>query len=116
MGSEHSVEFLGRVRVRFLAALLSLSVATAASAVDFVEFESGPVKTVATNAAGTELYAANIPDGRVEIFDVTDSGLIQTASVPVGLEPVTVAVAPDGRVWVSSPAILSCTFWPVTRS
>ena len=82
--------------------LLSGLIASGAGALDFVEFESGPVKAVAMNGDATELYVANIPDGRLEIFHVTDVGLLQRASVPVGLEPVTVAVAPDGLVWVAN--------------
>lgn len=102
MGRTKRVEFLRPVGTACLVLAACLFVVPRASAVDFVEFESGPVKTVATNAAGTELYAANIPDGRVEIFAVADNGLIRTGSVPVGLEPVTVAVAPDGKVWVAN--------------
>jgi DNA-binding beta-propeller fold protein YncE len=69
-------------------------------AVDHVLFETGPVRPVAISADGTTLYSVNIPDSRLEIFDVTDAGLIATASVPVGVEPCSVAIAPDGLVWV----------------
>ncbi|HKX46012.1 MAG TPA: hypothetical protein VJP77_04870, partial [Planctomycetota bacterium] len=79
--------------------LLSLA-AVPARALDFVAFETGPVRPLALSAAGDALYVANIPDGRLEIFDVGDVGLVHRDSVPVGLEPCAVAVAPDGRVWV----------------
>ncbi len=71
-----------------------------ARAVDYVLFETGPVRPVAITNDGTTLYSVNIPDNRLEIFDVTDAGLIATASVPVGVEPCSVAIAPNGLVWV----------------
>jgi YVTN family beta-propeller protein len=67
---------------------------------DYVLFESGPVRPVALSADGSELFSVNIPDNRLEIFDVTEAGLIARASVPVGMEPCSVAIAPDGLVWV----------------
>src|SRR5262245_20464829 len=54
----------------------------------FVEFESGPVHPLALSADGTRLFVTNIPDNRLEVFAVTDTGLRLRASVPVGLEPV----------------------------
>ena len=100
-----------------LALLAVLLIASAAQAVDFVEFETGPVRALATNGAGNELYAVNTPDNRLEIFDVTDNGLVKTASVPVGMEPCAVAVAPDGKVWVvnhlsDSVSIVDATLSP----
>ena len=66
---------------------------------EFVAFESGQVRPLALSADGQRLYAVNTPDNRLEIFSA--SGALQPiASVPVGLEPIAVAVAPDGRVWV----------------
>ncbi|XYI04129.1 YncE family protein [Sorangium sp. So ce1128] len=66
----------------------------------FVAFESGPVRPIALSSDGTRLFVTNIPDNRLEIFDVDRAGLHHAASVPVGLEPVTVAVRSDREVWV----------------
>ena len=64
-------------------------------------FESGPVRPMAGSHDGKRLYVANIPDGRLEIFAITELGLTYLGSVPVGVEPVSVAVSPDDRhVWV----------------
>ena len=71
-----------------------------AHAQDFTVFETGPVRPLARSADGSELYAVNAPDGRLEVFDVSDVGIVQSASVPVGMEPCAVAVAPNGEVWV----------------
>ncbi|MCA9532075.1 MAG: hypothetical protein KC593_00290 [Myxococcales bacterium] len=63
-------------------------------------FESDPVRPMALSADGLQLYVVNTPDARLEVFDVSVSGLTRAASVRVGLEPVAVSVGPDGRVWV----------------
>ncbi len=65
----------------------------------YVNFETGPVRPLALSANGERLYAVNTPDGRLEILD-PGNALEPLASVPVGMEPVAVAEAPDGRVWV----------------
>ena len=66
----------------------------------FVTFESGPVRPLAKSPDGTKLFAANIPDGRLEIFDIGPLGLTHSGSVPVGLEPVAVAPRSNTEVWV----------------
>ncbi len=42
----------------------------------------------------------NTPDNRLEIFRATDTGLQHCAAVPVGLEPVAVAIRTETEVWV----------------
>lgn len=66
----------------------------------FTTFESGQVRPLALSPNGLRLYAVNTPDNRVEIFDVSGSKPLLIGSVPVGLEPVALAVAPDGKLWV----------------
>jgi DNA-binding beta-propeller fold protein YncE len=51
-------------------------------------------------ADGLHLYAVNIPDNRLEIFEVSDAGLTHVASVPVGMEPVAVAARGNNEAWV----------------
>src|SRR5262245_35550442 len=63
-------------------------------------FESGPVRPLALSPSGRTLYAANTPDNRLEIFQVTEHGLRHRGSVSVGLEPVAVAAVSDEEVWV----------------
>jgi YVTN family beta-propeller protein len=47
------------------------------------------------------LYALNTPEGRLEVFDVGEGGLVHAASVPVGLEPASLAVRRGSdEVWV----------------
>jgi DNA-binding beta-propeller fold protein YncE len=86
-----------RLHTLILATGLWASLATAGS---FVAFESGQVRPLALTADGARLLAVNTPDNRLEIFDIRSGGLQHVASVPVGLEPVAVAVRPDGQAWV----------------
>ena len=65
-----------------------------------VQFESGPVRTLALSPSGKRLFVTNIPDGKLEILDVIDGKLSLLASVPVGLEPVAVAARSDDEAWV----------------
>ncbi|MFI5365874.1 MAG: hypothetical protein ACHQ4J_09630, partial [Candidatus Binatia bacterium] len=80
--------------------LVGIGAAAAATGSSFVEFESGHVRPLALSPDGSQLFAVNTPDNRLEIFAVTDSGLMHTGSVPVGLEPVAVAALNDTEVWV----------------
>ena len=66
---------------------------------EFVTFESGQVRPLALDPAAGKLFAVNTPDGRVEVLD-TNGSLTLTDSITVGLEPVALALAPDGRLWV----------------
>lgn len=63
-------------------------------------FESGHVRPLALSANGQRLYAVNTPDNRVEVFDVSGATPVPLQSIPVGLEPVALAFAPDGKLWV----------------
>ncbi|MEO7386059.1 MAG: hypothetical protein ABIX37_03875, partial [Gammaproteobacteria bacterium] len=79
---------------------LALGAATTAGAGSFVAFESGQVRPLALSADGTRLLAVNTPDNRLEVFRIGTTGLSLVASVPVGLEPVAVAVRSNGDAWV----------------
>ena len=67
---------------------------------DFLTFESGPVRPVALSPDGSRLFVTNIPDNRLEIFDVVAGVLTHVVSVPVGMEPVAVAARTNDEVWV----------------
>jgi DNA-binding beta-propeller fold protein YncE len=82
------------------APLLSKRLAASPNPPSFVEFESGPVRPLALSPDGTRLFAANTPNGTLDIFTITPAGLVPEARVPVGLEPVAVAARSDNEVWV----------------
>ncbi|MEW6167464.1 MAG: hypothetical protein AB1651_07180 [Pseudomonadota bacterium] len=72
----------------------------ALDALGFTSFESGPVRPLALSADGATLLAANTPDNRLEIYDVSGAAPALRASVPVGLEPVAVALRGSSEAWV----------------
>ena len=88
------------VRGLCAAVVLTWLAPTAAGAQSFVAFESGPVRPLALSPDGSRLFAVNTPDNRLEIFAVTGGTLEHQGSVPVGLEPVSVAARSDDEVWV----------------
>ena len=61
-------------------------------------FESGQVRPLALSPNGKLLFAVNTPDNRLEIYNVTASGLFHRTSVPVGLEPVAVAARSNSEL------------------
>jgi DNA-binding beta-propeller fold protein YncE len=63
-------------------------------------FESGPVRPLAMSPDGTRLFVANTAAATLDILTITATGMQLESSVPVGLEPVAVAVRNAGEVWV----------------
>ena len=66
----------------------------------FAAFESGHVRPLAMTTDGNTLLAVNTPDNCLAIIDVSGSGLSLETCVPVGLEPVAVALRNDSEAWV----------------
>ncbi|MCI0656304.1 MAG: hypothetical protein L0170_04445, partial [Acidobacteria bacterium] len=76
---------------RVIQALLLMAIPGAALAT-YVNFESSHVHPITLNASGDKLLVLNTPDARLEVLSVAaDGGLTRSFSVPVGLEPVSVA-------------------------
>lgn len=75
-------------------------VSAASSGPSFLEFESGQVRPLAMSPDGTTLFAVNTPNGTLEIFNITSTGLALQSRVPVGLEPVAVSARTNSEVWV----------------
>lgn len=65
----------------------------------FTLFESGQVRPLARSADGSRLFAVNTPASTLEVFEIDSRNLRKTASIPVGLEPVAVAVH-GNEAWV----------------
>ena len=82
-------------------AIVSTSIAPPAEAGTYTNFESSQVHPIALTPDQTRLLVVNTPDAVLEIFDVGPSGeLTLAASVPVGLEPVSVVARSDQEAWV----------------
>ena len=66
---------------------------------DYIGFESAPVRPIAL--MGSDVYVTNTSNNSVEQFKKNAEGkLIHHASIPVGLEPVALAVVGDNQLWV----------------
>ena len=66
----------------------------------FVNFESGQVRPLALSDDGKRLYATNTPNGTLDILSVSPGGLNMEHSVPVGIDPVAVALFGNEQAWV----------------
>lgn len=87
-------------QLRSLGIGFSLLSFTSVASESFVNFETAPIHPVALSADGSMLAVCNLPDARVELFDVS-SGVPQAlASVPVGIDPVSVRFRSSNELWV----------------
>ncbi len=68
----------------------------------FVNFEEAPVHPLELVAGGSELWAVNIPDASVVIYNAANpASLVQVATVKVGLGPVAIRQRPGtNEMWV----------------
>ena len=64
---------------------------------NYTLFETVPVRPMVMSNSGDMLYVLNTMDDRLEMFSITDSGLTHTGDIAVGMRPVALAEAPDGR-------------------
>src|SRR5262245_56230061 len=65
----------------------------------FVNWETAPVHPLDMTPDGTKLLLANTADNRLEIFSLTSGTPVWTASVSVGLDPVTVRARTNTEAW-----------------
>ena len=92
-----------RAGFRFFLVTLALFLATAraqAGFTNFVNFETPPVHPVALGPDGRTLAICNLPDNRVELFDVSSGIPVPTGSVAVGLDPCAARFASSNELWV----------------
>jgi len=59
-----------------------------------VNFESPPVEPLALSADGSILYATNTPKGVLSVLAVADGLLSLVDEIPVGIDPIAVALEP----------------------
>src|SRR5436190_19191773 len=82
------------------AAALGLAVTAHAAFTNFVNFETAPVHPIALGPDGHTLAVCNLPDGRVELFDVSNGLPVSIGSVAVGIDPVTARFVSSNELWV----------------
>ena len=66
----------------------------------FVNFETPTVHALDLSPSGKLLAACNLPEGRIEFFSTTNRALSHLASVPVGVDPVSVRFRTESELWV----------------
>ena len=90
-------------RIASCSFLCSLVLIAAASAQPFVNWETPTIHPIDMTPDGTRLIVANLPDNRIEVFDLTGpGGPVWTASIPVGLDPVSVRARTNNEIWVAN--------------
>ncbi len=89
-----------RKTLQFTTLGLGLAVSAHAASPSYYEFESGHVRPLAKSADGTKLFAVNTPNNTLDVFSINGSKLTLISRVPVGLEPVAVAVRSANEIWV----------------
>jgi DNA-binding beta-propeller fold protein YncE len=67
---------------------------------DFTNFESGHVHPIDMTPDGTKLLAVNTGNNSLEVYTVGPAGIAHSATIPVGLDPVTVRVRNNNEAWV----------------
>src|SRR5436190_19422985 len=84
-----------------LALLVGLGSGSSSRGASFVNFETPTIHPVALSPEGNYLAVYNLPDSRLEVFSVGESGLTgPIASVFTGLDPVTVRFQSESEAWV----------------
>ena len=66
----------------------------------FANFESAHVHPLDITPDGTKLLAVNTANNSLEVFQLGGPMLLNVASIPVGLDPVTVRVRSNTEAWV----------------
>jgi len=67
---------------------------------NFTTFETGQTRPLAMSPDGNKLFAANTPNGTLEIYAISAGGLTYESTVAVGMEPSAVAALNNNEVWV----------------
>jgi len=77
-----------------------INAGAAAPTSQFMNFESAHVHPIDMTPDGTKLLAVNTANNTLEVFQITGTTLLNSASIPVGLDPVTVRVRSNTEAWV----------------
>ena len=73
---------------------------TAVPVSDFTNFESAHVHPIDLTPDGTKLLAVNTANNSLEVFTLSAAGMVHSATIPVGLDPVTVRARTNTEAWV----------------
>src|SRR5881409_657922 len=87
-------------RCKLTTFVFAIVVITARAATNFVNFETAPVHPIALGPDGRTLAVCNLPDNRLELFDISQGVPMPAGSVAVGLDPVSARFASINELWV----------------
>src|SRR6266481_2279817 len=91
-----------RMRAPRVVVVVLLSGSPVLAQTAFVNWETPPVHPVEMTPDETTLLVTNTADARLEIFTLGGALPVWTASVPVGLEPVSVRARSNTEAWVAN--------------
>lgn len=91
---------MARVSACFALSFVAVCCAHAATVDSFVNYETPPVTPLDLSPSEALLAACNLPDGRVELFDVTSGVPVHLRSIPVGVDPVSLRFRTNDELWV----------------
>ncbi|MCB0809504.1 MAG: hypothetical protein KDB96_09525, partial [Flavobacteriales bacterium] len=88
---------------------------------DFVNFESAHIHPLDMTPDGSKVLAVNTGNNTLEVFEVQDDILLNVASIPVGVDPVSVRARTNTEAWVvntisSEISIVDLTLGATVRS
>src|SRR5438874_2663625 len=100
---------------------LSRVVSAQGAPVAFRNFEGPQIHPLALTPDGSRLLAVNTPNATLSIFQLVSGSPVLTAEIPVGLEPVSVAVRNNREAWVvnwlsDSVSVVDLSTGNVTRT
>jgi YVTN family beta-propeller protein len=77
-------------------------VVTAQAPSTYRNFEGPQIHPLSLTPDGTRLLAVNTPNATLSVFQLVSGSPVLTAEIPVGLEPVSVAVRNNREAWVAN--------------
>ena len=86
----------------FLIGWLSVSAGFAQQYSSYVNFETATVHPIALAPDNRTLAVCNLPDYRIELFDVSSGMPRLMAEIPVGMDPVSVRWRSNNELWVAN--------------
>jgi YVTN family beta-propeller protein len=82
--------------------LLMMTGVACGQVTNFFNWETAPVHPIAVSPDGATLVVCNLPDNRLEFFDISSGKPVATTNIPVGLDPVTVRFRTASEIWVAN--------------
>src|SRR5438477_4585863 len=93
---------LSPVAVWLVSEDLSRVVTAQGSPSTYRNFEGPQIHPLGLTPDGTRLLAVNTPNATLSVFQLVSGSPVLTAEIPVGLEPVSVAVRNNREAWVAN--------------